>query len=536
MTGKSGFGKSCLCINVLQKLYDEDDDYEMYILKQPDEWDNEWNEEWKECIDKTPVVFIDDFGSELDPNECVQAWDLKLKRTLDIKLVIAVDIDVLLLLQNNLNSYADLSNSNILNISSGQWKLSMDEKKEIFNLYCTSQFYTGPSFSKADIDEIVQSNPINGFLKTCTDFFKGKKYLTIGSCFFKSSEMNIPTKVEKIMLDSPSLFALLVLFLCKHTVAIDVDFSQDYAHICMCLGIEASSNDNIQLMIKELDEMDFVAHRGSCYQLSCNIVEDAVLYLLSRNHQAVLFEICDMSFITKYVRHSSYIKREGEVCICLEPGLDSLLVNTILKNIDLASVKSGDRDHVCLSHPSLADNTFFDMILSKMQEIWPFELFSEFVIEMLYWACCYGKRQMVLKLEKLMNKLEIITSEIINKALKHVSYCDSSCEKILNILVNSQVGTFVEPETIFQLLQNAETIGFKSQALQILLSKKTNKDVADLCRFTSEAKRIKNDSLIRTVLRHCLSCDPDRKRTKSNSVRLYFCGSSFEKRFRQTFA
>ena len=183
VTGKSGFGKSCLCVDVLQKLYFEDDEYEMYILKHPDEWNDEWNEEWKECVDKTPVVFIDDFGRDLDPNECLSEWDLKTKLSLDIKLVIAIDIDVLSLLQGHLNSYNCFATSNILDISSDQWKLSVYEKRKVFDTYFTSPCYKGPSFTATEKEKIVQSDPINGFLKTCHDFFTGELYLSNGSSF-----------------------------------------------------------------------------------------------------------------------------------------------------------------------------------------------------------------------------------------------------------------------------------------------------------------------------------------------------------------
>ena len=265
------------------------------------------------------------------------------------------------------------------------------------------------------------------------------------------------------------------------------------------------------IWLRELEDIGLVTSKSRSYRFSSNIVEQTVLTLFSRNRQEVLFEICDMLFITRYVRPSTYVKRKGEVCICLEPMHDLLLVSTIVKNIDIPSVKSGDKDHICLSHPSLDNSEFFGMVLSKIPEIVPSEKVLEYCTEILFWACCYGKRQMVHELEKYMCQLGIMNGEIINKALKHVSYCDNACEKILNTLINSQFGTLVESDTIVQLLRKSATIGFNPQAFQTILSKKTNKSIDDLYTYLSEAEVIHNGSFVCVVLNQCLEYKPTEK-------------------------
>ena len=490
VSGKTGYGKTTLCMDVLEEL--ECNEYKVYILKYPYELSGV-EKVVDESVDETPIVFIDDLEIDKHFDEGGETWDIKkmidLSDNGSIKLLISISQNAL---RNILDDDCLFNHSMILDISSDQWSLTYEEKYEIFHMYYECPSYKGQTLTEDVIDQMLNCNPVFGFFKTCYDFFECSDNLNDGLTFFKSSEIDFIEKVDNLFSHSLKSYAFLVTLLQKQGVEIGSDFDIGFHRNLDALNIP-SDNIDLDIIIVHLMENGFIKrYSSSLYKFSCIFAEDSVLQSFARNYTMLLFENCDFNFIYKYVRPSSYVRKRNEICVCIDSKFDTRLASTILKKIDLGSLQVSDENHHCLNHPAFKSDNFSKIFMHEMQQTLSRDDLSKYSTEILNWSCCYGRRNLASTIMNIMVESENMTKEIMNNALKSVSYCDYKCPEILYLFLNSQLSSLVESETIVQLISTASKIGFSPKCLRSFLAdlNLSGKIVGDLISMSIAKKEI----------------------------------------------
>ena len=469
ITGKSGFGKSCLCQDILKELHF---DFDVYILKYPDEW-----KQVDITQDIQPLIFIDNFGRNSNQQDIELEWNIEemieYSKKGKIELLLAVELDVLERMKYQLRDYICFSNQKVVNISSDQWKLSYEEKHRLFDIFYKSQSYKGPKINEDELKFMLNCEPVLGFLVTCHDFFNCSHNELKVIEFFKSSEVDFAERVKDLSESSPNLFALLVTLLFSNSPSLQRDCIPEYKEVCCKLNIDIDEQSDLQSKFQKLLSMGLVTSCNDVYTFRCKYVEAEVLLLFANNYEDVILNKCDTSFINRYIRPSTYVKKHGEVCVCLDSKHDSFLSKNIINNIASLSVQQGDSLKDCLNNPALEDSEFFQGILKEIQRILTDADMLGKCRDVLYWTCFYGKYEMTKILLNYLISSDQMTANVFNKALEHLRDCDFSCEKLLLLFATSPYGHFASPENILKLIEHSSDIGFTPDCFRLFLSKVT---------------------------------------------------------------
>ena len=503
ITGKSGFGKSCLCQDILKELHF---DFDVYILKYPDEW-----KQVDITQDIQPLIFIDNFGRNSNQQDIELEWNIEemmeYSKKGKIELLLAVELDVLERMKYQLRDYICFSNQKVVNISSDQWKLSYEEKHRLFDIFYKSQSYKGPKINEDELKYMLNCEPVLGFLVTCHDFFNCSHNELKVIEFFKSSEVDFAERVKDLSENSPKLFALLVTLLFSNSPSLQRDCIPEYKEVCCKLNIAIDEQSDLQSKFQELLSMGLVTPCNDLYTFRCKYVEAEVLLLFANNYEDVILNKCDTSFINRYIRPSTYVKKHGEVCVCLDSKHDSFLSKNIINNIASLSVQQGDSLKDCLNNPALEDSEFFQGILKEIQRILTDADMLGKCRDMLYWTCFYGKYEMTKVLLNYLISSDQMTANVFNKALEHLCDCDFSCEKLLLLFATSPYGHFASPDNILKLIEHSFDIGFTPDCFRLFLSKVTvSYDV--ICNLISTSVDVshrnedKNVGIARIILDH----------------------------------
>ena len=471
ITGKTYFGKSCLCHDILEEV-ENDSEFDIYILKYPDEW-----KQVEVTQDLRPLVFVDNFGRQPNQQDLELDWDIKemmdYSKTGKIKLLLAIELDVLERMKCQLHEYVCFSSRAVVDVSSDQWNLSYDEKRTLFDKFYESQFYKGPKINEDEIKEMLNCEPVLGFLVTCHDFFNCLQNLQSGLEFFKSSEVDFCVKVKDLMENSLPSFALLVTLLFSYSASLREDCTLEYEQVCHLLDIDMTEQSDLPSQFQKLLRMGLIRYCDKFYMFRCKYAEREALLLFANNYEEIMLKSCHTSFINRYVRPSTYVKKHSEICVCLDSNQDSFLVSKIINNIKALSVQQGDLLHCCLNNPALEDADFFRALFSKMQKILSGEEMLDKCRDILYWACCYGKYEMAKILLNYLISSANMTPYVFNKALEQLRYCDISGEKLLYLFGTSACGHFASSDTILKFIEHSSDIGFTPDCFRLFLSKVT---------------------------------------------------------------
>ena len=365
-------GKTSVCIEVVKRLSQKRGDWKIAINIGPNIVEDVANH-------GNFIIFLDEFvGLPSADINTLAKWKKEFPKLSfciekkNIYLILCLSANTFRELKHESHLFKLCSDDVAIDISSEKWRLSTEEKYLIASA-CYKRFVSNindasssKTLSDSDFNMIAESNPFNGFLKSCHMFFTNIDIFKRGISYFLSVTSELQKTITKIHANDKLQYLILINLLTKSSCAPEETplLLERLETLRKALSFEIHiSHSKTDEAIVRLKEASLITTKSTTQlELSHEQVRQASFISFSTYFPAVALDVCDSRIIRKYGRPNYNCTDTYVECVCFPPTLMKHFAKRLCQSYDDAVIESIFND------PSCKEPTIVSFILDEISQ------------------------------------------------------------------------------------------------------------------------------------------------------------------------